>query len=127
MVDLPGYGYAKIAKTEREKFARMIESYLKERTNLANLFVLVDSRHSPQKLDLEFFRNVAQKGIPLSIVFTKTDKLKPGQLEQNIDLYKQTLLEEWEDLPPLFFTSATTRQGRDELLKFIDKINTGQI
>ncbi len=123
MVDLPGYGYAKLAKTEREKFKKMIDSYLKERPNLANLFILVDSRHDPLQADLDFMQNVGTLGIPFSIVFTKTDKLKPGQLENNLSKYKERLSEEWEELPPLFLTSSTTRLGQNEVLAYIEKIN----
>jgi len=123
MVDLPGYGYAKLSKTEREKFKKMIDSYLKERPNLANLFILVDSRHDPIQSDLDFMQNIGTLGIPFSIVFTKTDKLKPGQLENNLSKYKEHLSEEWEELPPLFLTSATSRLGREEVLAYIEKIN----
>jgi GTP-binding protein len=123
MVDLPGYGYAKLAKTEREKFKKMIDSYLKDRPNLANLFILVDSRHAPIQTDLDFMQNVGTMGIPFAIVFTKTDKLKPAQLEDNLSKYKERLIEEWEELPSLFLTSATTRQGQDEILTYIEKIN----
>ena len=123
MVDLPGYGYAKLSKTERDKFEKIIQNYLKERTNLANLFVLVDSRHAPMKADLEFMQKLGLKNIPFSIVFTKTDKLKPVQLEHNDLGYRQKLLEEWEELPPLFYTSATNRQGRENLLQYIESVN----
>jgi GTP-binding protein len=123
MVDLPGYGYAKLAKTEREKFKKMIENYLKERTNLANLFILIDSRHAPIQADLDFMQNVGTMGIPFAIVFTKTDKLKPSQLDNNLSQYKERLNEEWEELPPIFLTSATTSQGQDEVLAYIENIN----
>lgn len=123
MVDLPGYGYAKLPKTEREKFSKMIARYLEERENLANLFVLVDSRHAPQQSDLAFMRDIGLKGIPFSIVFTKTDKLKPLELERNIAKYQETLMDEWEQLPPTFLTSASTRKGQDELLRYIENIN----
>lgn|GEM_PF-3719 len=126
MVDLPGYGYAKLSKTEREKFKKMIDQYLTERPNLANLFVLIDSRHAPIQSDLEFMQSIGSKGIPFAIVFTKTDKLKPEQLEVNISNYKDKLYEEWEELPPLFFTSATTRQGQEEVLAYIEEINKSQ-
>jgi GTP-binding protein len=123
MVDLPGYGYAKLAKTEREKFKKMIDSYLKDRPNLANLFILVDSRHAPIQSDLDFMQNVGMLNIPFAIVFTKTDKLKPAQLEDNLSKYKDRLNKEWEELPPLFLTSATTRLGQDDVLSYIEKIN----
>lgn len=123
MVDLPGYGYAKLSKTEREKFKKMIDGYLNERTNLVNLFVLVDSRHAPVKSDLEFMQNIGSKGIPFSIVFTKTDKLKPSELEKNLAVYQERLYEDWEELPPVFLTSSTTKEGREEMLRYIEKIN----
>ena len=122
MVDLPGYGYAKISKTEREKFAVIISRYLQERTNLANLFVLVDSRHEPQKSDLDFMHDLGSKSIPFSIVFTKIDKLKPAEMERNIAKYRERLEEEWDELPPLFFTSTANRRGREELLTFIENV-----
>ncbi len=123
MVDLPGYGYAKLPKTEREKFHTMINGYLYNRPNLVNLFVLVDSRHAPHAIDLEFMRNMGLKKVPFSIVFTKTDKLKPQELEANLARYTAVLSEEWAELPPVFVTSATTRQGRDEILQYIDSLN----
>ncbi len=123
LVDLPGYGYAKLSKTEREKFKKIIDNYLKERTNLANLFVLVDSRHAPIQSDLEFMQNMGQMGIPFSIVFTKTDKLKPAELENNIAQYEAKLKEDWEELPPLFLSSAVNRDGQEEILSYIEEIN----
>jgi GTP-binding protein len=123
MVDLPGYGYAKLSKSERDKFKKMIERYLEERTNLVNLFVLVDSRHAPIQSDIEFIRNTGIKGIPFSIVFTKTDKLKPTEIEENLALYKKRLHDDWHELPPLFLTSSTTKTGRKELLNYIESIN----
>ncbi|WP_462317321.1 ribosome biogenesis GTP-binding protein YihA/YsxC [Marinilabilia sp.] len=123
MVDLPGYGYAKLSKTEREKFKKMIAEYLNERTNLANLFVLVDSRHAPVKSDLEFIQNIGSTGIPFSIVFTKTDKLKPAELEKNLAVYQERLYEDWEELPPIFLTSSTSKEGREEMLRYIENIN----
>ncbi len=123
MVDLPGYGYAKISKVERAKFVKIIENYLKERTNLINLFILVDSRHAPMTADIEFMRDVGIKNIPFSIVFTKTDKLKPEQLQHNLLKYEQALKEDWQELPPFFLTSATTGNGRKDLLQYIEEIN----
>ncbi|PWD99847.1 ribosome biogenesis GTP-binding protein YihA/YsxC [Marinilabilia rubra] len=123
MVDLPGYGYAKLSKTEREKFKNMIDDYLTERTNLANLFVLIDSRHAPLKSDLDFMQHIGNIEIPFSIVFTKTDKLKPSELEENLKVYQDKLHEEWEDLPPVFLTSSTSKSGREEMLRYIKNIN----
>ncbi|MGQ1888919.1 ribosome biogenesis GTP-binding protein YihA/YsxC [Thermophagus sp. OGC60D27] len=123
LVDLPGYGYAKLPKTEREKFTKMINSYLIDRPNLSTLFVLVDSRHAPLKQDLNFIQNLGKNNIPFSIVFTKTDKLKPLQLENNIKVYKERLLLDWEILPPIFYTSVVTKSGREEILHYIQEIN----
>ncbi len=125
MVDLPGYGYAKLPLSEKEKFRKMISGYLYNRPNLVNLFVLVDSRHKPQSIDLEFMRTMGLKQVPFSIVFTKIDKLKPEELEVNLANYKKELLEEWDELPPLFCTSSSNKQGRDEILKYIDSVNHG--
>ncbi|MFW5890315.1 MAG: ribosome biogenesis GTP-binding protein YihA/YsxC [Marinilabiliaceae bacterium] len=123
MVDLPGYGYAKLPQSERKKFAEMIESYLIERPNLVNLFILVDSRHGPYSSDLNFMQDMGTKGVPFSIVFTKTDKLKPGRLEQNLKDYQDRLSEDWEELPPIFLTSAESRTGQKELINYIGSIN----
>jgi GTP-binding protein len=125
MVDLPGYGYAKLPISEKEKFRQMISGYLYNRPNLVNLFVLVDSRHKPQSIDLEFMRTMGLKQVPFSIVFTKIDKLKPEELEVNLANYKKELMEEWDELPPLFCTSSSNKQGRDEILKYIDSVNHG--
>ena len=123
MVDLPGYGYAKLSHTEKEKFGPMIQGYLKERTNLLNLFVLVDSRHEPYSSDLNFMHELGIKGVPFSIIFTKTDKLKPGKLEQNLAHYQDKLAEDWDELPPIFLSSAETRKGQKEILDYIESIN----
>lgn len=122
LVDLPGYGYAKVNKTLRNTFEQFIRSYIINRENLDCLFILVDSRHEPHKNDLEFIRWCGENGIPLSIVMTKTDKLKPSALEANINTYKEKLLEDWEETPPMFFTSAETRNGKEELLDYIGEI-----
>lgn len=124
LVDLPGYGYAKIAKKEREKWEKFLRTYILKRENLCNLFVLIDSRHSPQPIDLEFMEWLGLSQIPFSIVFTKTDKLKPKELEVNIENYKAKLLETWESIPPLFNSSAEKGFGGEEILKYIGKINT---
>ncbi len=123
LVDLPGYGYAKVGKVQMEKLEKMIKGYVLQRDELDNLFVLIDSRLEPQKIDLEFFEFLGVNGVPFSIVFTKADKLKPNKLSENIEAYKQTLLETWEELPPIFVTSAETGLGCDELLSYIDSIN----
>ncbi|HBT86840.1 MAG: ribosome biogenesis GTP-binding protein YihA/YsxC [Fermentimonas sp.] len=123
LVDLPGYGYARRGKEGREKIRQIIENYVLEREQLINLFVLVDSRHEPQVIDLEFMEWLGENGIPFSIVFTKADKQGPARLQQNIDNYKEKLLESWEELPPVFITSSEKKQGRDELLSYIGSIN----
>jgi GTP-binding protein len=124
LVDLPGYGYAKIAKKEREKWEKFLRSYILKRENLYNLFVLIDSRHNPQPLDLEFMEWLGISQVPFSIVFTKTDKLKPEELDSNIKNYKTKLLETWEAVPPVFISSAEKGIGREEILRYIAKINT---
>ncbi|MDD4009715.1 MAG: ribosome biogenesis GTP-binding protein YihA/YsxC [Fermentimonas sp.] len=123
LVDLPGYGYARRGKEGREKIREIIEDYVLEREQLMNLFVLVDSRHEPQIIDLEFMEWLGENGIPFSIVFTKGDKQGPSRLQQNIDIYKEKLLESWEELPPVFITSSEKKQGRDDLLSYIGSIN----
>ena len=123
LVDLPGYGFAKRSKTERAKLEQMISSYILQRESLTNLFVLLDCRHEPQQIDLEFLNWLGQSQIPFSIVFTKADKLSRQALTKNIDAYLKRLSEDWEPLPPHFITSSETRQGREELLDYIDSIN----
>lgn len=123
LVDLPGYGYAKRAQTARNNWENMIESYIRKRENLVNIFVLVDSRHEPQPIDLEFVRKLGEWQVPFSIVFTKTDKNKPGATVRNIQLFLKELETEWEELPPNFATSAIENEGRKELLKYISSIN----
>lgn len=123
LVDLPGYGYAQRGKTQREQLRKMIENYCLYRTALTSLFVLIDSRLQPQAIDLEFITWLGENGIPFAIVFTKCDKLTKSQLATNIDSYKQTLLQTWEELPPIFLTSATNKMGREELLNYIATIN----
>ncbi|MFC2630658.1 MAG: ribosome biogenesis GTP-binding protein YihA/YsxC [Porphyromonas sp.] len=124
LVDLPGYGYARLSKDGREKLKTMIEDYTLERKELVCLFVLVDSRHEPQKIDLEFIQWLGEEGVPFALVFTKADKLTKGRLAANLDAYKARLLEEWEELPPIFVTSSEQQLGRDELLSYIEGINT---
>lgn len=123
LVDLPGYGYAKISKKEQEKLQQIISSYILRREQMTNLFVLVDSRHEPQKIDMEFIEWLGENGIPFSIVFTKADKSKPTKLKSNIDIYLKTLKEQWEELPPYFITSSENKTGRTELLNYIESIN----
>lgn len=123
LVDLPGYGYARISKTAREKWQKMINSYFLNREQLTNTFVLIDSRIPPQKIDLEFISFLGQNGIPLSIVFTKTDKEKQREVMANVNAFKKALSQEWEELPMMFLTSSVSGYGRDRLLDYIDAIN----
>lgn len=120
LVDLPGYGYAKVSRRERSGFSSLITDYVLNRTQLYYLFVLVDSRHEPQRIDLEFIRFLGTNGVPFGIVFTKADKLSQAQLNRNIALYSQRLREEWEELPQMFVTSSEKGRGRDEILDFIE-------
>ena len=123
LVDLPGYGYARLSKDGREKLKKMIEDYALERKELICLFVLVDARHDPQKIDLEFIEWLGEEGVPFALVFTKADKLTKGKLAANIESYKARLRQQWEELPPLFITSSEEGLGREELLDYIDGIN----
>ena len=123
IVDLPGYGYASRGKETREQLARMIKSYIMQRQQMVNLFVLVDSRHKPQKIDMEFITWLGENGVPFSIVFTKLDKLGSVAGVRNVEEYKQALLEQWEELPPVFVTSSADGRGREELLDYIEQIN----
>ncbi|HYF70721.1 MAG TPA: ribosome biogenesis GTP-binding protein YihA/YsxC [Ohtaekwangia sp.] len=120
LVDLPGYGYANVSKSLRAGFGKIIEGYVLKRENLSCLFILLDSRLEPQKIDLSFITWVGSKGIPLCLVFTKTDKLGKNDLQKSISRYKKTLLNEWEEMPPLIITSAETRTGKEDILQFID-------
>lgn len=123
IVDLPGYGYASRGKESRGQLKMIIESYILRREQMTNLFVLVDSRLKPQKIDLEFMQWLGENGIPFSIVFTKLDKLGLNVGKANIGTYKQVLLEQWEELPPIFITSSVDGRGRDELLDYIEELN----
>ncbi len=123
LTDLPGYGYAKVSKGIRKDFEKLITNYILNRKNLVTLFILVDSRHTPQKIDLEFMQWCGESGISFAIVFTKADKLKPGAVDKSIENYKKTLLESWEELPDLYTTSAEKKTGTDEILQFISKTN----
>ena len=122
LVDLPGYGYARASKEQRRKLRGIIDGYILFRPQLTNLFVLIDCRHEPQQIDVEFMRWLGESGIPFSIVFTKADKLSQSRLASNIENYKNELLKEWESLPPMFVTSSEKAQGRDELLNYIEEI-----
>ncbi len=123
LVDLPGYGYAKVSKKKRTIFQYFIENYFNEREQLVCTFVLIDSRHDPQKIDLDFMKFLGENQIPFCIVFTKADKLPSSKLNKQITSYKKKLLNHWETLPTSFLTSSSTGLGRDEFLKFIDGVN----
>lgn len=123
IVDLPGYGYAKRGQKGQEQIQRIIESYILQREQMTNLFVLIDSRHEPQPIDLAFIEWLGTNSVPFSIVFTKADKLKGGKLNSNIREYLKKLQEQWEELPPYFITSSENRMGREELLNYIASIN----
>lgn len=123
LVDLPGYGYARRGKEGRDKIRQIIEDYVLEREQMTNLFVLIDCRHEPQQIDVEFMEWLGENGVPFSIIFTKADKLGSGKLKMNINAYKEKLLETWEELPPVFITSSEHQVGRDEVLNYIESIN----
>lgn len=123
LVDLPGYGYAQISKKKRTIFQYFIENYFKEREQLVCTFVLIDSRHDPQKIDLEFMRFLGENQIPFCIVFTKADKLGSSKLNKQITSYKKKLLQHWESLPQTFITSSSSKLGREQFLEFIEAIN----
>ena len=123
LVDLPGYGYAKRSKKEIERLDQMIRGYILQRQQLVNVFVLVDIRLEPQKIDLEFMEWLGVSSIPFAIIFTKADKLTANKCQQAMAAYKKKLSETWEELPPIFLTSAEKRDGRDEVLDYIEKIN----
>lgn len=123
LTDLPGYGYAKVSKAQRKDFEKLITNYILNRRNLVNLFVLVDVRHKPQAIDLDFMQWCGESGVPFSIVFTKADKLKPNAVIKNVEDYKLELHKTWEDLPELYITSAEKKEGGDLILDFIEKTN----
>ena len=122
IVDLPGYGFAKRSKKVQDELTKMITSYILYREQLLNVFLLIDIRHDPQKIDIEFMEWLGENGVPFSIVFTKADKLTAGKAKANVNKYLNSLLSTWEELPPHFVTSAEKRIGRDELLDYIEKI-----
>lgn len=123
LVDLPGYGYAQVSKDKRKTFQSFIKDYLNKRMQLACTFVLIDSRHKPQQIDLDFMEYLGLNGIAFSIIFTKADKLNVSNLKKNIQAYKKELLQTWEELPTSFVTSSTNKTGKEEVLDFIEEIN----
>lgn len=127
LVDLPGYGFAKVSQSSRRKWEQMIENYLRKRENLTMVFVLIDSRHKPQKIDLEFISQLDKWQVPFSLVFTKSDKEKPGVVKANVQAFFDALLETWQFLPRHFVTSSEKKQGRDDLLQFIQECNRGKL
>jgi len=127
LVDLPGYGYAKRSKSMQNKLEQMISSYILQRQQLANVFVLIDIRLEPQRIDLEFIDWLGRSSIPFSIVFTKADKLAATKARPAADAWMESLKETWEELPPFFVTSSQKKTGRDELLDYIEKINKGEL
>ncbi|MGB0477480.1 MAG: ribosome biogenesis GTP-binding protein YihA/YsxC [Flavobacteriaceae bacterium] len=125
LVDLPGYGYAKVSKKERNEIKKLIHGYFEKRTQLVNTFVLIDSRHKPQKIDVDFINMLGAQQHPFSIVFTKIDKLSEKQRKDNLSHYQSHLLEQgWESTPPMFETSAKTGEGKEEIINYIESINS---
>ncbi|HVZ56928.1 MAG TPA: ribosome biogenesis GTP-binding protein YihA/YsxC [Chitinophagaceae bacterium] len=125
LVDLPGYGYARVGRQQRKGWSRMIEEYLRKRPNLVNLFVLIDSRHEPQPIDLDFVNQLGAWQIPFCLVFTKADKNKPGRTQRQVEAFLDALREQWDVLPAYFVTSTVSRLGRKELLDYIGRLNAG--
>ncbi|MEL6810579.1 MAG: ribosome biogenesis GTP-binding protein YihA/YsxC [Bacteroidota bacterium] len=123
LVDLPGYGYARVSKTTKKVFQKFITQYFQKREQLVLAFVLIDCRHEPQKIDLEFMQWMGENQIPFSIIFTKADKLKPNAITRNIEAYEKKMLETWEEMPQYFITSSSKGIGRDEVLGYISAIN----
>jgi GTP-binding protein len=123
LVDLPGYGFAQRGKVGRETIRRIIEDYILERQELTNLFVLLDCRHEPQQIDLEFMEWLGENAIPFAMIFTKTDKISKGRLQENIQTYTAKMLEVWEELPPILTSSSEKKEGREEIIQFIEDIN----
>ena len=121
LVDLPGYGYAKVSQVQRAKWAAMLQNYLNLRTNLINTFILIDSRLEPQKNDIEFINWMGLHNLPFSVVFTKTDKLSIAKITHNVEMFKAELLKFWDELPPVFLTSAEKRSGKEDILGYIQK------
>ena len=127
IVDLPGYGFAKRSKKVQDELQEMISSYILHREQLVNVFLLIDIRHDPQKIDREFMDWLGENGIPFSIVFTKADKVGSGKAKDNINRYLRTLMDTWEELPPYFVTSSEKHQGKEEVLGYIEQILTDNI
>ena len=123
LVDLPGYGYARRGQKGKDQIRTIIEDYILEREQLTNLFVLIDCRHEPQKIDLEFMEWLGENEIPFSLIFTKIDKISKGRLQENLKVYQTKLLESWEELPPILLSSSEKKEGRDKILNYIDEIN----
>ncbi|MBX2827678.1 MAG: ribosome biogenesis GTP-binding protein YihA/YsxC [Flavobacteriaceae bacterium] len=123
LVDLPGYGYARVSKSTKKVFQKFITQYFEKRQQLVLAFVLVDCRHEPQKIDLEFMEWMGESQIPFNIIFTKADKMKPNALSKNIEVYTEKMLETWEEMPTYFVTSSSKGNGREELLSYIDHLN----
>lgn len=123
LVDLPGYGYAQVSKSTKKVFQKFITAYFENRKQMVCAFVLIDSRHKPQPIDMEFMQWMGENGIPFCIIFTKADKLKEKALHKNIENYKAEMLEIWEEMPEYFITSASAGIGKDEVLEYIDGIN----
>ena len=123
LVDLPGYGYAKVSKSSKKTFQKFITAYFEQRTQLVSAFVLIDIRHEPQPIDLKFMEWLGEHNLPFSIVFTKADKLKPKAIENHVEAYKTVLLETWEEMPNYFITSSSKNIGKDELLNYIENTN----
>ena len=123
LVDLPGYGYARVSKTTKKVFQKFITQYFEQRQQLVSAFVLVDIRHKPQPIDLEFMQYLGESGIPFSIIFTKADKLKPKAIDNHVNDYKTILLETWEAMPNYFITSSSKSIGKDDVLEYIDGLN----
>ncbi|MBZ9728531.1 ribosome biogenesis GTP-binding protein YihA/YsxC [Salegentibacter sp. JZCK2] len=123
LVDLPGYGYAKVSKSAKRTFQKFITAYFEKRKQMVCAFVLIDSRHEPQPIDMEFMQWLGENNVPFCIIFTKADKMKPKALERNINFYQEKMLESWEEMPEFFISSATSKLGQDEILDYIEAIN----
>ncbi|MDA3615570.1 ribosome biogenesis GTP-binding protein YihA/YsxC [Polluticaenibacter yanchengensis] len=124
LVDLPGYGYAKVSQSSRRKWEQMIEGYLRKRENLVSVFVLVDARHQPQKIDLEFMQQLGDWEVPFAVIFTKADKEKPGVVKRNVEAMTELMREHWQFLPPFFVTSSTKKDGKQDVLEYLERCLT---
>lgn len=123
LVDLPGYGYAQVSRSVKKTFQKFITAYFEQRQQMICAFVLIDSRHKPQPVDMEFMQWLGEHQVPFCIIFTKADKLKPGALKRNIETYSTEMLQTWEEMPQYFITSSSNATGREEVLEFIDQVN----